>query len=124
MRKDYDEPIRWDGWGFRNPAACFETLPSSRGRVSKHATETTGRVTPNVPVEPVEPPDEAVPVLHTSFVVAEQKFTRHCPLRYRYVMPNLLQDAFSLFEVCKCGLSNVLSMIRITAQYLNWVYVP
>ena len=47
------------------------------------------RVTPNVPVEPVEPPDEAVPVLHTSFVVAEQKFTRHCPLRYRYVVPNL-----------------------------------
>ena len=41
MRKDYDEPIRWDGWGFRNPAACFETLPSSRGGVSKHATETT-----------------------------------------------------------------------------------
>ena len=42
MRKDYDEPIRWDRWGFRNPAACFETLPSSRGGVSKHATETTG----------------------------------------------------------------------------------
>ena len=41
MRKDYDEPIRWDRWGFRNPAACFETLPSSRGGVSKHATETT-----------------------------------------------------------------------------------
>ena len=42
MRKDYDEPIRWDRWGFRNPAACFETLPSSRGGVSNHATETTG----------------------------------------------------------------------------------
>ena len=46
MRKDYDEPIRWDRWGFRNPAACFETLPSSRGGVSKHATETTGIRTP------------------------------------------------------------------------------
>ena len=44
MRKDYDEPIRWDRWGFRNPAACFETLPSSRGGVSKHATETTATI--------------------------------------------------------------------------------
>ena len=41
MRKDYDEPIRLDRRGFRNPAACFETLPSSRWGVSKHATETT-----------------------------------------------------------------------------------